>query len=333
LLRGMLVATLVFLLAGEALARVTGLLDRLNGYTHLLFAPGPDIDLPYLLRPNLNTSLSHVAIRTNAYGLRGGEVQPRPPAGTRRILLLGDSVVFGQEIPEEQTVGAMLARAAANLGLGPTEVINAGVPGYDTVAEVRLLERVGLGLGPHAVVVGLSLNDHDVAPQYSPFGLLISKPLEQRQPAWTDRSEFLALLRWVGRWLRGDLFVQLVAVNEAQPGPAASQARPRPPAVEAGIRDLRLAFYRNPVPAHWERLRGALVSLRTVCADHGVRPLVAIFPEAFQVETSSPDVTPQTKLLALCREVDVDCLDLLPSFRAAGGELFLDVSRALEPPR
>ena len=323
--RGLIAATIIFLITGELLARTTGLLDRLNGYTHLIVAPGPELDLPYLLRPNLTTSLGGVTIRTNRYGLRGGEITAIPPPSTRRLLLLGDSVVFGQEIPEEQTVAGLLPRQLAARGLGTTEVLNAGVPGYDTVSEARLLALVGLALRPDTVVVGMSLNDHDVTPQYSPYGLLVRKELDQRAPSLVDRSEFVALLGWVVRWARGDLLMQLVAAQEVRQG-GPQQPRQRIPPVEENIRTLRLAFYRNPVPAYWQRLRDALATIQTLCETRGIRALVAIFPEAFQVETTDPDRTPQVQLLAACREAHIECLDLQPAFFRVGGDLFNDVS-------
>ena len=71
----------------------------------LLGDQGPDVDLPYLLRPDVTTTLRGITIRTNRLGLREAEIMPLPPAGTRRVLLLGDSVVFGQELPDEQILG------------------------------------------------------------------------------------------------------------------------------------------------------------------------------------------------------------------------------------
>jgi hypothetical protein len=52
--------------------------------------------------------------------------------------------------------------------------------------------------------------------------------------------------------------------------------------------------------------------------------LVAIFPESYQVGVGTPDLTPQHRLLALCAEARVACLDLQPAFAAAGGDLFQD---------
>src|SRR5207245_9629283 len=114
---------------------------------------------------------------------------------------------------------AALERRLGATGAGPYEVLNAGVQGYDAVAEVRLLET--LDLAPEIVVVGTSLNDYDVAPQYSPLGILTRKDLDRRAPSLTDRSEFLTLLRWIGGYLRAPPRPHVLAPVPGSPAPRA----------------------------------------------------------------------------------------------------------------
>jgi len=326
-LAGLAVAAIVFLVAGELLARSTGILDRLNGYTRSLYAPGPDADLPYVLRPGVTTRLRGVDVATNALGFRGPDVAPMPAPETSRIAVLGDSVAFGQELPQDRTLASQLEAQLEAAGLA-VEVVNLGVPGYDTVSAVRLFESLGLGLGPRAVVLALSLNDHDVTPQYSPFGILVRKELERRAPELTDHSEFLTLLRWTWRWMRGELAVQMMRASEArhEGPPGAPPAFVNAPAVVASVRDQRLAFYRDPPAAYWDRMRAALAQLGRVCDAHGLALVVAIFPESYQIGTGAPDLVPQRRLADACREAGIPCLDLQPAFARAGGFLFHDVS-------
>ena len=110
---------------------------------------------------------------------------PRP--GVHRILVVGDSVVFGQGLAEEDTVAGVLARRLDAAGDATWEVINAGVPGYDAVAEARWLARVGTGLHPEVVVVCTSLNDYDVAPRYTPTGILVHDDPERQPPGLGER--------------------------------------------------------------------------------------------------------------------------------------------------
>src|SRR4029453_18197836 len=325
-----LVAVTIFCASGEVLARALGIVDRLNGYTRLLYRQGPTPDLPYLLRPGLSTVMNAVPIRVNSLGFRGADFDATPAPGVHRTLILGDSVVFGQEMPEDATLAKALERELASSDGQRHEVINGGVAGWDTTAELQFLERVGLAMQPETVVLGMSLNDYDVPPIYSPFGVLMVKPLDDREPGWIDHSEFLTLLRWIARYARGELMTQIMArAEQSRPRdlpPGAVPAVFHSPQVEGGVREMHLAFYRDPGGPLWGRMRAALAGLARVTAAHRLRLLVVIFPELFQVATRDPDLTPQKRLLAACAEAGLRCLDLQPAFAAAGGDLFNDIS-------
>ena len=310
-----LVAITIFGVTGELLARATNLVDRLNGYGRSLYTAGPEPDLPYRLRPGVQTTYVGAPVRVDALGFRGPEVAVAPAPGVRRILVLGDSVVFGQGVREDETVSAVLARTLGSAA-APVEAINAGVPGYDTTAELRLLARAGMALHPAAVVVGMSLNDYDPPPAYSPIGVLsyssrLGIPL-------LDASEFVTLLRWLWRWTRGALGYQVLARIERdlpQAGPATGLDR----AVESEHR----RFYAAPPPERWRRVVDACAALAAFGREHALPILVAIFPEQYQMRADA-DVAPQRALLDVCRQTGLTCLDLQPAFAAAGGTLFQD---------
>jgi lysophospholipase L1-like esterase len=318
LVLGLAAAAALFLAAGELLARALDVVDRLNGYNRFIYQRGPSVDLPYLLRPGVETTVFGTPVRVNRLGLRGPEAEPRPRPGVHRVLVLGDSVVFGQGVAEDQALPAELGRRLNAANVGEYEVLNGGVQGYDAVAEARLLEAMGLALGPEIVVVSTSLNDYDVAPQYSPLGILTRKDLDRRAPDLVDRSEFLTLLRWLTGGVRGSLYQVMARVPP--PGATTEGAHGLAQLVE----QTHLRFYHDPDPADWNRLRAAYSDFVRLAAAHRLRLLVAIFPESYQVGRPDPDLTPQRRLLALCAEVRLRCLDLQPVLAAAGGELFLD---------
>jgi lysophospholipase L1-like esterase len=317
---GLLVGAGVFVLSGEILARAVGIVDRLNGYSRLLFMEGPDAALPYRLRPGVRTHWVGIDVRVNQLGLRGPEITATPAPGTTRVLMLGDSVVFGQGVPEAQTVAGVLEQTLTARGAGRWEVLNAGVQGYDTVAEARFLEAFGMALAPRWVVVGLSLNDFDSAPSFHPVGVLTHAGGGAAR-GLLAHSEFALLLQWLARWARGTLWQQVYA----QPG-GEGMGADAADALAAAVARKHLAFYAAPAPRRWARLRRALVNLRDQCRRAGVPLLLAIFPESYQVGIAEPDLTPQRRLGALCDEVGVRCLDLQPAFAAVGGDLFADVS-------
>jgi lysophospholipase L1-like esterase len=311
-----LVALGIFLVVGEVLARALDIVDRLNGYSRVLIARAADPELPFVLRSSTVGEILGTPVRTNRLGLRGPDVAPLPAPGKRRVLLLGDSVVFGHGVREEETVAAVLERRLNKDGPGPWEVINAGIPAYDTPAEARLLATVGLRLAPAVVVVGTSLNDYDPAPVYSPLGILTRRDV-RGAPTLVDHSEFLLVLRWLVSWSRGELWHQVAARLARGP-------RSETGALDRLVQEEHLRFYRAPDAARWERLRGGFVALGRIAREQGLPLIVAIFPENYQAGEGAVDLTPQRRLLALCAELELRCLDLQPAFAAARGTLFLD---------
>jgi len=316
-----LLATVVFFGFGEILTRGLGMVDRLNGYSRLIFMAGPDGDLPYRLRPDVRTRWLGIDVRVNALGFRGADVRRDAAPNARRVLVLGDSVVFGQGVEESDTLTARLGEA---LGRAEPEVawevLNGGVQGYDTIAEARALELLARVVTPDVVVVGMSLNDYDRPPAYHPIGVIA-----RRAPTWTaaieDRSEFALLLRWIVTWVRGGLWQQVLTTPDAAPGPAAP-ATARDPIDEMVARSHR-AFYAKPDPIAWERLRDGLRRMRRAAERIGASLLVAIVPESWQMDGADV-LEPQRRLIALCEDAGVASLDLAPAFREARAPLFLD---------
>ncbi len=92
--------------------------------------------------------------RINSLGLNDAERSVEKPPGTRRILMLGDSFIFGQGVPREKTVASLLEER-----LGGVEVINAGIPGYCLDQEYLFYKDRGHRLEPDLVLVGFFVND------------------------------------------------------------------------------------------------------------------------------------------------------------------------------
>ncbi|MCC7371940.1 MAG: SGNH/GDSL hydrolase family protein [Chloroflexi bacterium] len=96
--------------------------------------------------------VSHVAI--NAWGLREREIAPARPAGTFRVLVLGDSFVEGAQVPVEDTVTRKLETLLMSAANGrPVQVINAGNAGFGTAQELLFLENDGKAYQPDLVVL------------------------------------------------------------------------------------------------------------------------------------------------------------------------------------
>lgn len=97
-----------------------------------------------------------VVYEINANGYRGTYYDRAKPVGTRRIVLLGDSVGFGWGIDEGQHFAALLDEA-----LEDTQVINLSLSGYGTDQEYLRLREEGLTFDPDLVILQVTPNDFD----------------------------------------------------------------------------------------------------------------------------------------------------------------------------
>jgi len=158
-------ATLLSLLAGEGIVRVTGRAPgikpiELSSYD-CIYKRSTNPILGFELKANCRSDTPdfiQTYERTNSHGQRDKERTLRKPDGVRRVLLLGDSVVEGYGLRESETIPRRLEDL---YGDGSTEVLNFGVSAYCTRAEVELLEVKGLQFAPDVVVLVFVENDFD----------------------------------------------------------------------------------------------------------------------------------------------------------------------------
>jgi hypothetical protein len=125
----------------------------------------PDEPRRYRIAPGFRGRITNQAefdteVVTNREGLRGPDAGPKP-AGSLRILAIGDSFTFGVGARQEETWPARLERRMRNV-----QVLNAGAPGFGVPDEVAWFEAYGVDLHPDVVVVAVFLaNDlQDASP-------------------------------------------------------------------------------------------------------------------------------------------------------------------------
>lgn len=128
--------------------------------------------------PSANNVFSYRS--TNSHGQRDIERSIAKPAGVKRIVLLGDSVVEGMGIGNiDETISRQLEQLYTD---GKTEVLNFGVSGYCTLAEVELLEAKGVQFSPDIVVLVFLDNDFmNLNVSMFPFGSPIDRPVFAKQ--------------------------------------------------------------------------------------------------------------------------------------------------------
>jgi lysophospholipase L1-like esterase len=121
-----------------------------------------DRELGWVNRPDLDVESvafgALIRFRTNPDGLIPAAARrPRSP-GTSRIMVFGDSVVVGRDVPQTDNYSAQLESILRERG-GKVEVINAGVLGYSTDQALLLMQRWLPEYRPDLVIYGSTLND------------------------------------------------------------------------------------------------------------------------------------------------------------------------------
>lgn len=116
------------------------------------------------------------AVQINGLGMRGAELAAKPP-GAQRLLMLGDSMVFGYGVEHEDALPASLERELRQHGVA-IQVGNGGVPGYGSRHYVQHMQRLDTKFAPDAFVIcGCMGNDaiDDASPYRTVYaGLMLS---------------------------------------------------------------------------------------------------------------------------------------------------------------
>jgi lysophospholipase L1-like esterase len=69
----------------------------------------------------------------NSLGYRDEEFSTRAPRGTRRVLFIGDSFIYGVGVPRAETIPSLLEDKLDSLDASKFEVLNLGLPDGNTV--------------------------------------------------------------------------------------------------------------------------------------------------------------------------------------------------------
>jgi lysophospholipase L1-like esterase len=157
------VICLAFFAIVELLLRVVGVAEPVRPRI-LLRSMDMDVSFPFMqedpelfwsLRPLWSGVFQGQQVTINSLGLRGPELQPKPP-GRRRIACFGDSITFGFGVADDESYCFFLGRALAASGY---ETQNAGVTGYTSHQVLGLLRRVAPRLDADVATFLVGWND------------------------------------------------------------------------------------------------------------------------------------------------------------------------------
>ena len=293
-----------------------------------------DAELGVRLRANASTRVRSRSgrvtnIRTNSLGFRGREWDGThtPARDAVRVLLLGDSQMFGYGVDERSYLAAQLEEG------GRITVLNASVPTW----------------GPPDYVIAL----RSLAPQYRPrFVLFVANAANDWFEPVPNRRRTTAQDGWATRfgtppapWFPFREYVMgrsHLALGVRQITSYVGDAQ-LPPSQSALRLKTDLGTLRRGTPPHRSTVTPNLKAAVDVCAELGCEVIAVALPLDVQVNAAEwakyraapADLTDTEALLddfvADARELQVAAVNLLPPLRGAEPGAFLDDDYHLSP--
>lgn len=245
-------------------------------------------------------------VKINSLGFRGDEIPSTKPPNEMRILCLGDSVTFGYWVKQDEPWPKVLEIIYQEHGVQAT-VINAGVPGYSTFQSLEQWRLKGKALNPDIVILGYCLNDaterYSTVASYGGKNVFLGVDTSQALPPLQRVIRSLALYRYIS------VKLQQNAKSEET----------------YSVRRLFEEPLAPPLKDAWEKNAKEIILLKEDVTRQGKKFLVVVFPYFFQLLMKEEGEVHPKRILALCEQNHIECLDLLPLFRAHQEEsLFLD---------
>jgi lysophospholipase L1-like esterase len=297
------------LAAGELVARL--MLPAPLSWLYPQLRYRTDAELVFALAPDQIAFTADKPVRINSRGLRGGEFELMPKPGYLRLLWLGDSIVFGYGVADEDVVSRRVQVQLEQRGV-KTESINTGVPAYNTEQEVSFLAREGMRYHPDWVILGFCWNDinDQLGAWVCPDGWLVSRTAGEGscESSFLDSSTGYAIRNTLKRFR---LAYGVMESARALYGEISLDDH-------AMFRSELLEGQETErVQAGWKRVESAIHRLGLMGDKMGFHTLIVAFPVPLALEGSFSRSEYPSRLGEIVRRERLLFLDLDQSFRAA----------------
>jgi lysophospholipase L1-like esterase len=199
----------------------------------------PDDRLFWKLKPPADPAHVRADVDGNSHGFQGADPAIPKPAGTYRMLYLGDSCTF-QGYPwraaeRMREVGIPAGRTA--------ETVSLAIPGYTSLQGLRAAQDFGVELDPDVVFVYFGWNDH-----WAAYGTTDSKKVVAAGPRLLGESRLVQATAWLLGKKRVPLEEPRVLPDEYRANLTAIAALFRERKVPVVFLTAPTTFYRLGVP-------------------------------------------------------------------------------------
>ena len=235
-----------------------------------------------------------VAVTINSHGFRDRERARTKPPGTRRVVVLGDSMTEAFQVPLEETFTARLERRFSAPGR-PVEVLNLGISALGPPQEYLIYRTYGAAYAPDVVVLVLFMGN-DVrgssveleGKSYLRYPIAASDGTLARDAGGVPRFSEPVTPGRARQWARTHLASYRFVRDRVVPALGT--------ATRATATEDVLGLYREPLAPLWRRaveVTHAIVEEleRAVRAD-GARLMVLLLPAPWEVDPAARAILP-----------------------------------------
>lgn len=219
----------------------------------------------------------------NSLGWRDHEFTVEKPSNTFRILVIGDSLTFGEGVKRIDDLYTEIIQSKLNRASGTVryEVLNVSMRGWNAAQYLRALKDRGLAYQPDLVVLGFFLND-----------------IEYKK---SNRPKHLSILPDSVHWLLSRvsyLYWHTHNILNRQFN---------------GKKNIEYFLsYTSPESPDWKRFSSIWSEILGGCRENGIRTLVVILPELFMLGDDHPFRDVYENVANLSRGCGASVLDLFP---------------------
>jgi len=270
----------------------------------------PDQQLGWRMVPNDEHFTYTFPVRVNSYGLRNRELDAKQ-GGEFRVLVLGDSHVYGQGLSDDEVFTTKLERRLHSLNESQREgsfnVINAGARAYSVNQEIIFLRTSGMQFLPDLVLLCFYVNDLE---------LVDTNEAYRRARSINNGGAYLFDVQ------RPDGIVARAmweAVQILRRSRVLMFANDTLNAFRAG-NDYEARFLHGEID---DDIRARLIQVtdqfrefKAILSENGIAGLVIIIPSANQLLPQFASDQYQRLVADAARGVGLEVIDLLPAFRA-----------------
>lgn len=281
-----------------------------------------------------------IEYRFNSEGMRFGDLPKQKPSGTRRLALIGDSMIAGLEVQEEETTVALLQELLAETRPGEHwEVLNFGVSGSGTGQQFVLYQELASQYQPDIVLcaffVGNDFSDNNTRLSHrkqinfdlDEAGELVKLPFPSLRERFNEiLNEYCRLYVWQKRAI-AKAKAKVVWAENAPDGRHAWHGD--------RIRVSEWVYFTGEdetTDYGWRVTRKLIHSLAEEVRGDGGEFAMVMMPSADQVHDEDFEylrkvagelaelfdpANPGARLAEICDEVDAPFIDLLPALRLA----------------